>query len=653
MRLKKVIYLLLLLPLFSFSCKKTPVTSFKVYRFIDHLTRKNISHSPFLQEKLGFPVEFFVPLETRPLLDLGSGENPFGLKKKLRVGGSEFNIIFSPPKSRYRYDLVLPQNGILEFGTGVIRDKNFEKLQKSSSPKRDGVSFLITLEMNGMSKIIFQKYHDLPPSKEERTAKFSFHKINLPPQEQRARLILTTEGEEGSFSFWYNPVLFSEGSNDRNVILISIDTLRADHLGCYGYKKETSPTIDSLAQDSALFLNTYSSSPWTLPAHVSLLTSLFGVNHQVYYEKETIDPKILTLADVLRQNHFFCSAFTGEGFVSSIYGFSKGFDSYREGEGGVHLQNSAELVSSQVSEWLESNRNKNFFLFIHTFQPHDPYDSPPPYNTMFLGENPSWTNLDLLQYLGGSRGIYKRLSENQKENLIGLYDGEIRYVDDGLIKPLIQKLKEMNLYGQTMIVFTSDHGEEFYDHGGWTHGQDLYDESLKVPLLIKFPESNFKGKKIESIVRLIDIMPTILDEMGIDSRTLELDGQSLVPVLKGKEKGDRIFLADRGANVMNSNVPQRRAINQGRYKLILNKEPSPEDLAFFLSPPPLTPSLELYKLDNDPHERENRVRDYSRLVNQMVRIINDIYKKGKKRKPGETVIDENVREQLRALGYIR
>jgi hypothetical protein len=141
--------------------------------------------------------------------------------------------------------------------------------------------------------------------------------------------------------------------------------------------------------------------------------------------------------------------------------------------------------------------------------------------------------------------------------------------------------------------------------------------------------------------------------MGIDSRTLELDGQSLVPVLKGKEKGDRIFLADRGANVMNSHVPQRSAINQGRYKLILNKEPSPEDLAFFLSPPPLTPSLELYKLDNDPHERENRVRDYSRLVNQMVRIINDIYKKAKKRKPGETVIDENVREQLRALGYIR
>jgi len=255
--------------------------------------------------------------------------------------------------------------------------------------------------------------------------------------------------------------------------------------------------------------------------------------------------------------------------------------------------------------------------------------------------------------LGGKEEIYRKLSEEERKNIIGLYDGEIRYTDEKLIKPLLEKLKEMNLYDQTMIIFTSDHGEEFYDHGSWHHGHNLYDESLKVPLIIKFPESKFRAKKIESYVRLIDVMPTILEELGLDFSLKTLEGQSLIPLLKNKEAEDRIFLADIGSNVLNSHVPQKITMNFLRYKLILNKEFSGDDLRFFLSPPPSIPSVELYDLAKDPLEKKNLASRKPDIVNQLIREIDEIYRKAKEKEKTKLKIDKELREQLKALGYIR
>jgi len=650
---KKVVYLLFSLFVCLCGCKKEPATNFKLYRFIDHLQLENIRSSPFLNKGPKFSSELFSPVKSYSLLDLGAGENPYGLKRKMDLGIVEINTLFAPPKSEYRYRLTLPENGVLVFGIGIIRDENSEKIQNSPLNENERIHFLIALEASGRRKIVFQKHLKVPPLKEMRTLNFSLEKVSLPPQKKEVELYLITEGKENVFSFWFNPAIYSQGTKKRNVILISIDTLRPDHLRCYGYKKETSPSIDSLAQDSALFLKTYASSPWTLPSHVSLLTSLSGVNHQVYYEYEKMDPTLLTLADILRQNDFFCSAFTGGGLVSSDYGFSKGFDTYQEGEGGVHNKNSAEQVFWVVSEWLDQNKDKNFFLFIHTYQPHGPYSCPSPFDTMFLGKDPIWRELDLLGYLGGKKGIFKQLSENERQNVIGLYDGEIRYTDEMLIKPLIEKLKKMNLYDQTMIIFTSDHGEEFYDHGAWDHGHNLYDETLKVPLTIKFPESKFRGKKIESITRLIDVLPTVLEELDVNFSGLEIEGQSLIPLLKGKKVGDRTFLADIASNILNSHIPQKITMNLKGDKLILNRQFSQEDLDFFLSPPPHTSSVEFYDLDKDPFEKKNRAAEKSKLISQLTQQINEIYKNAKKRKTGKAEIDEKLKEQLRALGYIR
>lgn len=652
MNLKRIAVLSSILIFALNSCQRSPVSEFRVTRLIDQLEQKNIALSPLLEKQSSEDDrKFLYPLKSYPIQDLGVGDNPLDLKRKLKLGGAEFNVLFSPPKSEYSFDVEIPDNCVLDFGIGIVRDKNSENLVFDEEEK--GVVFMVILSSGDRKRTVHQHYLPPPPQEEDRTVSYQKFSVALPRSED-VTLTLITEGGNQNFSFWNNPVLYQKGKNDRNIILISIDTLRADHLSCYGYERDTSPNIDSLAADSALFSNVYASSPWTLPSHVSMLTALHGVHHQVYHDDEKMDPVLITLADLLRQHHYICTAFTGGGFVSAAYGFSKGFDSYSEVAGGLFNQRSAEGLYKTVSDWLEQNgQDKNFFLFLHTYQPHDPYACPDPYRSMFLAEDAKWRHINLMGRLGGKPNYFKEITESERQNVISLYDSEIRYTDEKLIGPLIQKLKETGLYDKTLIVFTSDHGEEFYEHSSWGHGHQLYDESLKVPLIIKFPQSENRGIRTDTIVSLVDVMPTILEQAGIDFSGLGFDGKSLMPILKGKEKEDRVFLADIGDNVLNTHIPKKFATNRNREKFILNKPFSAEDLAFFIHPPPDTGPVELYDLGEDPLEQSNIAHSRADLVNQLIRFIDDLYASVKKRKTLRPEIDEALKEQLRALGYIK
>jgi arylsulfatase A-like enzyme len=645
--------LFFILLLFGVNCKQERAPEFDVYRLIDHLDAANVLLSPY-QNFVGSDQEFqaVFPKKSRPLKDLGVDKNPFSLKRKIKLGGRDMNVIVSPPSSQYAFEIDLAEGSVLDFGIGIVREYNSgEGNGKPRSEK--GVNFMIVLETEGQKRTVFQHYLSAPPAEDKETVAFLRQRLDL-PLAKNIRLSLLTEGNAENMAFWYNPVLFQKGKNSVNVILISVDTLRADHLGCYGYERETSPNIDILAEESVLFSNVYASSPWTLPSHVAMLTSLHGVHHQVYHDDERMDPAILTLADLLRQNHFFCTAFTGGGFVSSVYGFSKGFDMYQEGEGGVHRQDAAGHLSGLVSEWLDAHsQDKNFFLFVHTYQPHDPYACPEPFKNMFLSKDAKWGHINLMGYLGGRSNLFKPLPDADRQNIVDLYDGEVRYTDEALIGPLIQKLKHMDLYDSTLILFTSDHGEEFYDHKSWGHGHQLYDESLKVPLLVKFPGSRFRGTRISNIVSLVDVLPTILEELRIDSSELSIDGRSLIPVIEGRDKGDRSFWADIGTNVLDSHVPQKISTNSGTEKLILNKKYTQENLSFFEYPPPETGSVELYELKSDPRENHNIADNRVALVNRLIRTIEALYSQARKRKSLKPEIDEDLKEKLRALGYIK
>lgn len=630
------------------SCSKKQAEEQGLYRFIDRLKEENVLLSPLMKGREVSPV---LPSSSRPLADAGVGENPFGIKRKLKLGGTDRNVLYCPPETRLRFEMEPRSACRLEFGIGIIGGKGPAENEAVSGMREKGTTFTVSLEMKGKKMTVFQKY--LPFPADEGSPAYFWHNLEVPDTQEPFSISFVTQGGEDNMSFWYDPLLYQPRENARRIILISVDTLRADHLGSYGYSQNTSPKIDLLASDGVTFLDTYAASPWTLPSHVSLLTSLHSVHHQVYYDDESMDPSLITLADVLRERNFYCAAFTGGGFVSSVYGFSKGFDSYSDDAGSVFRQDSAEHLFSMVSRWLESHKDKSFFLFLHTYQPHNPYACPYPYKTMFLEEGAQWRHLDLTSFLGGKPGIFRELTEDQRRNVIGLYDGEIRYTDEKLIGPLIERLKEIGIYDQTLIVFTSDHGEEFYDHGGWGHGHSLYNESLKVPLVIKFPGSLHRGQRISSFVSLVDVFPTILEEIGADVEGLEIDGRSLLSLIRGKEKGEREFLADIAPNILDSHIPQRIAMNKGEVKLILNKRFTREDLEFFDDVPPSLDPVEIYDLSQDPSEQNNIASHRAELANQIIERINQIYREAKKRNTKKLEIDEELRKQLKALGYIK
>jgi arylsulfatase A-like enzyme len=638
------------------SCRRTPSTGSPVVRLVDLLEAKNITASPFISGALDPSDQGNFHEKTRPLLDRGALKDPYGIKRKLILQGTDpqgtdLNALVAPPGSAYAFDLDLPASASLEFGAGIVRGGNSEALRQRLAAGDDSVRFQVRIDMSGKTGTLFMKSVDQPPLIDGRGLNLVPERVSLPPAGGRARITLLTEGPDGAFSFWANPVVIRTGQRARRVVLISIDTLRADHVGCYGYGKDTTPHIDALAADGALFSNAYAPSSWTLPSHVSLLTALSCFRHGVNLETDRMEETRPTLADVLRTQGFFCAAVTGGGFLSPVFGFSKGFDVYRQVESSLWTGDAAGQVSAAALDWIDANRDRDFFLFVHTYQPHNPYIPPAPYDTKFQDAPTPLRMIDLGGHLGGPGGIFKPLPEAERRAILGLYDGEVGYTDAALVGALTAKLKALGIYDDTLIVLTSDHGEEFYEHGSWEHGHSLYDESLKVPLIVKFPGSKFRGKRVASFVRLVDVMPTILEAFDIGADWLGLDGRGLIEVLRGREKEDRAVLAHLAGGVLSNAVPARTCLTDGRMKVILN---SPYGAAgSFLSPPPVVPGIEAYDLAADPGERTEIASRKARDAARLVLIMRELERAGRKPAGQKTGIDAETEEKLRALGYIR
>jgi len=500
--------------------------------------------------------------------------NPENIKKKIMIEDLSLDVLMAPPLSQFEFKLKVHPKSILEFGIGIFH-YNDKKIDQKYATR-----FKIIAEYNTTKKLIFNK--TLPISPGLQREQLNFEKIELTEfANKKINLIFLTEKaqedplEENVFSFWFNPIIYQPALNSPKVILISLDTLRADHLSCYGYTRETSPNIDSIIEDSIMFENVYAQSPWTLPSHTSMLFSLNSARHNIYYNDQKIDSSLPSLAYFLQNYGFITYAFTGGGYVSNLFGFAKGFHYYSEPGRGGHeplSANEAEKLFHYSSEWIKENKDKPFFLFLHTFQIHGPYECPSPWNSLFLDKDAKWKNIALLEYLeaNGNNHVF---TPEERNNIIALYDGEIRYTDEILIKPLISLLKKLNIYDDTLLVITSDHGEEFYEHNGWLHGRTLYEEQIKVPLIIKFPQSIYRGK-IKEKCRLIDIMPTILDVLSVKYKKSVLDGKSLIDLITRKEQKDRTFISDLAHKNVPIPCPALIATNKDHMKLIVEKSSS-------------------------------------------------------------------------------
>lgn len=305
-----------------------------------------------------------------------------------------------------------------------------------------------------------------------------------------------------------------------NIVLITIDTLRADHLSCYGYERKTSPNIDSLAAQGIICRSVHATSSWTAPSMASLFTSVYpvhhGVNHGVGYQagktlnfQEVFSPDLVTLTEALTGQGYTTFGVASNLHLGDKFGFERGFDYF-----SCLPFLPADKVNESVYAWEDEIKNaEKFFLWIHYVDPHAPYFAQEPWIRKYAAEVGTLEMLDQQRHsLTEWTGQMQRLEENvdSLDHCQALYDSEINYVDAQLGR-LMQRL---NLGTNTLIIITSDHGEEFLEHGERGHGKNLYQETVRVPLVVKFP-GHLKGTIPDLPMSLIDVMPTILDMLNI------------------------------------------------------------------------------------------------------------------------------------------
>jgi arylsulfatase A-like enzyme len=324
-----------------------------------------------------------------------------------------------------------------------------------------------------------------------------------------------------------------------NVLLISIDTLRADHLGTYGNDLPTSPTIDRrLAGEGVTFDHVYSQSPKTTPSHMTMLTSLYPCVHGIEiwdpdHPAHVLNPAVTTLAEVLKNAGYATAAFTGGAHVHRSRGFDQGFDRYKHGQ-----------QLERTLDWIGQHRARKWFLFFHTYEIHDPYLPPADVIPLFDADyrGPILTAVERLRgHAAGWEQAHKVFwdSVDPKDPravrfVRHLYDAGIRAMDDTTIPRLLDALDNLGLAPNTLVVFTSDHGEAFGEHGRFMH-DDVYEGTLHVPLILRFPVRLPAGRRVRRQAAVIDVMPTVLDLLGIAAPD-GIEGRSLVPLLRDDEE---------------------------------------------------------------------------------------------------------------------
>lgn len=304
-----------------------------------------------------------------------------------------------------------------------------------------------------------------------------------------------------------------------NVVLITIDTLRADHLGCYGYFRDTSPNMDALAHESVLFENAYAPMATTLPSHTSIMTGTHPLEHGILANVgdggRPFRPteRLKTFAQFASTGGYKTAAFVSAAPLASDGGLNVGFDVYNEPSAEMRR---APATTSAALKWLDGVGDERFFLFVHFFDPHTPYRPPPPYDSLF-SDDPQ-----LEQFLA-DREIPQRVEPDLckgrhptiTRSATNLYDGEIRYTDEH-IKKLLDRLAALGLTDKTIIVLTADHGEGLGQHNWPQHGR-VWNEQLHVPLMIRFPGAeNIKPRRIPLLVSLLDVMPTVVAHLSAD-----------------------------------------------------------------------------------------------------------------------------------------
>ncbi len=439
-----------------------------------------------------------------------------------------------------------------------------------------------------------------------------------------------------------------------NVIILLIDALRADHLSCYGYSRDTTPNIDKFSKDAVMFTQAISHSTFTKTSVASLFTSRYPYQHGVYWgnnkhssdniTSDLLGEEEITLAELLLQNGFVTLSWVHNAHLNPYLGFGQGFFEYKTFEGSWHKVSSIRRINEdflkEIGE-LELGHEYNFFAYLHYADVHGPYRPRSPYDTMFgVYSSDVYSGIDFdnwgyhrAQIIEGKKNIDK----NDVDQLMAYYDGQILRLDRQ-IGFLLEELKKAGLYDNTLIVLTADHGEAFMEHGFLFHNEPPYDELIRVPLIIKFPNSLYRGRVVESQVQLIDVMPTILDFLKIKANG-KLEGLSLLNYLdKSRSKNIKInspryavseIRLDEGGLAV--------SVRTEKYKYIDFQDKKDE----------------LYDLRVDPREKNNIIDSKPIQAEKLGRIAQYVVSEGKKKNTQKATLDKKTIEELKALGYVQ
>ena len=334
---------------------------------------------------------------------------------------------------------------------------------------------------------------------------------------------------------------FCHAAAPRNVVIVSLNALRADHLPAYGYAKDTAPNISRFAAGSAVFEWAAAQSHWTLSSLASMFTSKYVHSHGLYERGGRLSENEVTLAEILKAEGYRTAAFTGGLDMSAVYGLSQGFDVYFDDTGSKPMGSFKEIMP-QALQWLNAHARDRFFLFVDSYDIHPPFDKPAPggavsgYSGVLMDKK-----LDYVLFkdfkngelsVGGKKAA---LTKEDLEYVNSRYDAGITYADK-FVGELLDKLGELGLSGNTVVIVTSEHGEELGDHGSFDRfgSGNLHEEAVHVPLIVKMPGKNMNWKRIAAPAQLIDIMPTVLDLLGIRPAA-GAQGRSLAPLIGGGE----------------------------------------------------------------------------------------------------------------------
>ncbi len=410
----------------------------------------------------------------------------------------------------------------------------------------------------------------------------------------------------------------------RNVVLISLDTLRADRLGIYGYQRQTSPAIDSFARRGALFENVVSESSWTLPSHVTMLTALHPLSHKVDDRGRKIGGTLRMVQEILAAKGFRTLGFADGGYLSRSLGFNRGFQVYEDKREGLQAK-----LPKLIKALDGIKVGERFFAFLHTYDIHCPYHPPEPYYSMFQSEGAE--KIKTKRKCGATFFNKKPRSRGELLFLSDRYDGKIRWTDNNL-SPLFEYLDRRKLLENTYVIILSDHGESFGEHGLVGHQRSLHRELLSVPMIVVGP--GIVARRIAQPVGLSDLTPTVLSLLGLQTEG-KVDGTTLLPILF-----DWKSLPD---------FPSFRVSSLEREVLLR----SVADNRFHLIQDPSRKLIELFDMASDPREQNNLASTQADVVRAMNAQLDAAVTKFSDHGGAEHVEQEDEElEQLKSLGYV-